>query len=249
MWTERVVIVVQSLHRDFLPSAWQMYYPTVWDWATLAGTLGLFFSLFYLFIRVLPMISIHEVQSLVKGRRRPGANGGGTGGAFAGYGSVKRPSSTRLVFRCVLPCPTAVPWEVPAGEDPFGAASGDTRGNHADETLWLCGGVRGRRRPAWHAARAAQAAGYRKMNAYSPFSIEGLSEAVGMKRNVLPWIVLCGGFGGAGLGYYMQWYASVVSYPLNIGGRPYHSWPSFIPITFELGILSASLTAFFASCC
>jgi molybdopterin-containing oxidoreductase family membrane subunit len=64
MWTERVVIVVQSLHRDFMPSAWQMYYPTGWDWATLTGTIGLFFALFFLFIRILPMISIHEVQEL-----------------------------------------------------------------------------------------------------------------------------------------------------------------------------------------
>lgn len=64
MWTERVVIVVQSLHRDFMPSAWQTYYPTFWDWATLFGTIGLFAALFFLFIRVLPMISIHEVQEL-----------------------------------------------------------------------------------------------------------------------------------------------------------------------------------------
>lgn len=66
MWTERVMIVVQSLHRDFLPSSWKMYYPTIWDWATLTGTIGLFFALFFLFIRVLPMISISEVQELSK---------------------------------------------------------------------------------------------------------------------------------------------------------------------------------------
>lgn len=66
MWTERVVIVVQSLHRDFMPSAWHMYFPTVWDWAALAGTIGLFTALFFLFIRLLPMISIHEVQDLAR---------------------------------------------------------------------------------------------------------------------------------------------------------------------------------------
>lgn len=65
MWLERFVIVVVSLHRDFTPSAWGMYYPTRWDWATYAGTIGLFFTLFYLFIRFLPMISIVEVRSLV----------------------------------------------------------------------------------------------------------------------------------------------------------------------------------------
>ena len=65
MWLERFVIIVISLSRDFIPSSWGMYYPTKWDWATYIGTFGLFFTLFFLFIRVLPMISIVEVRSLV----------------------------------------------------------------------------------------------------------------------------------------------------------------------------------------
>ncbi|MBO9539955.1 polysulfide reductase NrfD [bacterium] len=65
MWMERVMIVITSLHHDFLPSSWAMYYPTVWDWATLFGTVGLFFFLFFVFIRLLPVISISEVQKLV----------------------------------------------------------------------------------------------------------------------------------------------------------------------------------------
>jgi molybdopterin-containing oxidoreductase family membrane subunit len=65
MWLERYIIVVTSLHRDFLPSSWGMYYPTRWDWATYIGTIGLFFTLFFLFIRVLPMISIFEVRTLL----------------------------------------------------------------------------------------------------------------------------------------------------------------------------------------
>ncbi|HEY9899071.1 MAG TPA: NrfD/PsrC family molybdoenzyme membrane anchor subunit [Pantanalinema sp.] len=65
MWMERVMIVITSLHHDFLSSRWTMYYPTVWDWATLVGTVGLFFFLFFLFIRLLPVISISEVQKLV----------------------------------------------------------------------------------------------------------------------------------------------------------------------------------------
>ena len=66
MWLERFVIVVISLHRDFMPSSWGMYYPTRWDWATFIGTMGLFLTLFYLFIRFLPMISISEMRTLVK---------------------------------------------------------------------------------------------------------------------------------------------------------------------------------------
>jgi hypothetical protein len=69
MWTERYVIVVTSLHRDFMPSAWGMYYPTRWDWATLAGSFGLFFSLLFLFIRILPMISMTEMRKLVATKR------------------------------------------------------------------------------------------------------------------------------------------------------------------------------------
>jgi molybdopterin-containing oxidoreductase family membrane subunit len=65
MWAERFVIVVTSLHRDFLPSSWDMYMPTVWDWATFLGTLGLFFCLLFLFIRFLPMISIFEMRTLL----------------------------------------------------------------------------------------------------------------------------------------------------------------------------------------
>jgi molybdopterin-containing oxidoreductase family membrane subunit len=65
MWVERFVIIVTSLHRDFVPSSWGMYIPTIWDWATLLGTIGLFLSLLFLFIRFLPMISISEVRELI----------------------------------------------------------------------------------------------------------------------------------------------------------------------------------------
>jgi molybdopterin-containing oxidoreductase family membrane subunit len=65
MWLERFVIVITSLHRDFLPSSWGNYLPTVWDWATFVGTLGLFLTLVFLFIRFLPMISIFEMRTLL----------------------------------------------------------------------------------------------------------------------------------------------------------------------------------------
>jgi molybdopterin-containing oxidoreductase family membrane subunit len=65
MWFERYVIVVTSLHRDYLPSSWGMYSGTIWDWSTFIGTIGLFLALLFLFIRVLPMISIFEMRELV----------------------------------------------------------------------------------------------------------------------------------------------------------------------------------------
>jgi len=93
------------------------------------------------------------------------------------------------------------------------------------------------------ASRKAYEAGYRQMDAYSPFPVEELSEAVGFHKTRLPLIVLIGAITGALLGFGMQYYAAAVSYPLNIGGRPLNSWPSFIPITFELTILVAAFAA------
>jgi molybdopterin-containing oxidoreductase family membrane subunit len=66
MWLERFIIVITSLHRDFLPSSWGMYYPTIWDWATYAGTIGLFIMLFFVFVRLLPMISIFEIKQIIE---------------------------------------------------------------------------------------------------------------------------------------------------------------------------------------
>ena len=96
-----------------------------------------------------------------------------------------------------------------------------------------------------HAARKAYAAGYRQMNAYTPFPLEGLSQALGQKPTQLPWLVLIGGLLGGGVAYFTMYYSCVISYPLNVGGRPLHSWPSFIPITFEMTVLGAAFAAFF----
>jgi hypothetical protein len=94
------------------------------------------------------------------------------------------------------------------------------------------------------AARASYTEGYRRMDAYSPFPVQDLPRAIGRRGTAIPLLVLLGGtIGGLG-GYFMQAYAMAVDYPLNIGGRPLHSWPAFIPITFELTVLCASLTAF-----
>lgn len=94
------------------------------------------------------------------------------------------------------------------------------------------------------AAAAARESGYTRMDAYTPFPIEPLAEALGYRsRGRLPRIVLLGGVFGGLAGYLLQYYTSVVAYPLNVGGRPLHSWPSFIPVVFETTVLFAALSA------
>jgi len=95
-----------------------------------------------------------------------------------------------------------------------------------------------------HAATNAYKAGYRAMDAYSPFPIHGLSEAIGFKKTVVPLLTLLGGLTGAASGFGLQVLAMVYHYPYDIGGKPDLSWPSFMPITFELTILFGAFGAF-----
>lgn len=93
------------------------------------------------------------------------------------------------------------------------------------------------------AARNLRAKGFTNLEAFTPFPVHGLTEALGKPKTKLQWIVfLCGLMGGVG-GFMMQWYANVIAYPWNIGGRPLNSWPSFMPVTFELTVLCASVGA------
>jgi hypothetical protein len=96
------------------------------------------------------------------------------------------------------------------------------------------------------AAQRAYASGYRRMDAYSPFPVDGLAEAVGFHHTRLPLVVLIGGILGGIGGFLLQYWISVIDYPVNVGGKPYNSWPAFIPVTFELTVLAAALTAVLA---
>ncbi len=95
------------------------------------------------------------------------------------------------------------------------------------------------------AVRKTRDAGYRNMDAYAPFPVEGLSEAMGLKRTWVPFVTLLGGLLGGLSGFFFQYWVSVSSYPMNIAGRPPNSWPAFIPVTFEMTVLFASLFSVF----
>ena len=92
------------------------------------------------------------------------------------------------------------------------------------------------------ATRKAYEAGYRRMDAYSPIPVEGLAEAMGRRGSAMPLIVLLGGLIGGFTGWFMQWFSATYDYPFNVGGRPFNSWPMFIPIIFELTVLFAAVS-------
>jgi hypothetical protein len=94
------------------------------------------------------------------------------------------------------------------------------------------------------ASHQARGAGYRQMDAYTPYPVEGLAAELGMRATRIPFVVLMGGLVGAGLGFLMQYYSMAIDYAFNSGGRPHNSWPVFIPITFELLILVGAFAAF-----
>ncbi len=98
---------------------------------------------------------------------------------------------------------------------------------------------------AVEAAKKTYAAGYRNLNAYSPYPIHELWHAIGVHKSILPYIILGGGLLGGIGGFLMQWYLLTIDYPINVGGKPSNimSWPAWVPITFECVILAASISA------
>jgi hypothetical protein len=212
MWLERFVIIVVSLHRDFLPSSWGMFYPTLWDWLTLIGVMGVFLTSIFLFIRVLPMMSMFELRHLLAKLTKPERR----------VETGQRTSAQPVESFSDGPVSAAKtrPAEVPL----YGLLA---EFDQPEELL--------------DRARRVYEAGYRQISTYSPFPIEGLSEAIGFRRTKLPLLVLLGGIAGAVGGFFLQYYAAVIDYPWNVGGRPFNSWPAFMIVTFELTILVAAI--------
>ena len=97
----------------------------------------------------------------------------------------------------------------------------------------------------YHACEAVRDAGYTRWDAHAPFPVHGLERAMGLKPSKLPWIVLVMALGGAAAGMALQGWVATIAYPLVISGKPFFSWPAFVPVTFELGVLGGALGAVF----
>ncbi len=198
MWFERFVIIVTSLHRDFLPSSWGMFVPTWVDVVQLIGSFGLFFTLLLLFLRFLPIIAMFEVKTVLPNSQHlPAANEDAPSG-----GQTQTPDPQQVIG-LLARFPTAA-------------------------TLT-------------EAVSTLRQQGYRRMEAFSPFPIHGLSRKLGLGRSPLPPLVFAAGVLGLLLPLGGILYLNVVEYPLITAGKPYAAVQPIAPILFEVMILLAAL--------
>jgi len=223
MWFERFVIIVTSLHRDFLPSAWGYFSPTIWDISCLLGSFGLFFTMFCLFVRFLPMVATAEVKGVLPQAHVHLHRGDEQ------HQIKEQPMATAPVAQEGSRWKIANPFRPHLPEGPsygllaeFGSAT-----------------------DVYRACERVRDAGFTKWDAHTPFPVHGLSKAMGLKRSQLPWIVLVMALTGGTLGFLMQVWVHMSAYPLVISGKPFFSWPAFIPITFELAVLFGAFGAVF----
>ena len=255
MWYERFVIIVQSLHHDFLPGSWGQFHPTWVDWLQMIGDFGLFFTFTLLFIRVLPMVAIAEVKGVLPmanphtfhlGEEAAGSpippeefhpNGNylkGEDGQYptpdhalaASYGLPALPRTE------VEPSPEPVPPFIttPGGTGkPWGAVAEFANGSDL-----------------LAAAKKVVAVGFTHVDAWSPFYIHGMKEAIGRTRSRLPLFTLAGALTGLTAAATMQFYFMAYYYPTIVGGKEFRSWEAFVPIFFEMTVLFAGFFTLFA---
>ncbi|MCX7702047.1 MAG: DUF3341 domain-containing protein [Gemmataceae bacterium] len=210
MWFERFVIIVTSLHRDFLPASWGMFVPTWVDVLQMVGAFGLFFLLLLIFVRLLPAISIAEMKLLLPHESMPGqpsaaasaagtsTAGGSTAGASITSLSSRWPEKRTLVAR-------------------FSSVASLSE-----------------------ALRRLADRGIAGVDAYAPYPAHELIAAMKLRRSPLPWFTLAGGLFGLTLGLLGMWYIHGVEYPIIVGGKQPGTWQGFVPVAFEMTVLFAA---------
>jgi Ni/Fe-hydrogenase subunit HybB-like protein len=239
MWYERFVIIVQSLHHDFLPGSWGRFYPTWVDWLQMVGDFGLFFTLTLLFVRFLPMIAVAEVKGVLPmanphfvpppADRYLKTNGSHPTEDYALAASYGPPLPARTE---VPPAPEPVPSFIPAPGGvgrPWGVVAEFANPHDLLE-----------------AAKATRNAGYKLIDAWTPYPVHGMIAAIGRHRSRLPLFTLAGALTGLFLAALMQFYLSAYYYPIIVGGKEYRSWEAFVPIFFEMTVLFAGFFTLFS---
>jgi Ni/Fe-hydrogenase subunit HybB-like protein len=216
MWMERFVIIVSSLERDFLPSTWTGYTPTLIEVATLLGSFGLFFSCFLAFCRLMPVIAMAEVKGVLAPKPDHGA-APDSGPIAPRLAADSRSESATL----------AAPAHAGSHEEDPSAAPAIILASFAKEEELL------------EAVRAVKKRDWQIVDLYTPYPVHGLEQALGWRRSWLPAACLLGGAAGAGLALWFQFWASAQDWPINVGGRPWNSLPAFVPVAFESMVLLA----------
>jgi hypothetical protein len=234
--------------------------------ACLLGSFGLFFTMFCLFVRFLPMVATAEVKTVLPqadphwqpGPERlraeaPARLNGAQAGEIKDHRAAPQPlgapepaprrslrmpfDSLRSTFDRLRSTPSSVEGSLRAMPMLV---------NRLPEGPYY-GILAGFATPAdlSHACERVRDAGFTRWDAHSPFPVHGLAGAMGIRRSTLPWIVLGMGLLGAALGFVLQWWVHTTAYPLVISGKPYFAWPAYVPITFEVGVLFGALGAVF----
>ncbi len=232
MWMERFVIIVSSLERDFLPSSWTGYAPTLIEVATLLGSFGLFFSCFLVFCRILPVIAMAEVKGVLPANSDHGAEAAAPDVAWSPDHAT-----------------TGGDQATTGGQAGIDGDAPEQAGSAEAPAIILASFAKGEE--LLEAVRAVRMRGWQIVDLYTPYPVHGLEQALGWRRSWLPAACLLGGAAGAGLALWFQFWASAVDWPINVGGRPWNSLPAFVPATFESMVLLAGfglVTAWLLRC-
>ncbi len=216
MWCERFNIIVTSLHRDFLPASWGTYAPTWVDICLFTGTIGLFSTLFLLFLKFVPAVAVTEIKEL---RHETGARGHAT--APAAGGGRGRTDERRRTATATTSSPSASCWPSSRTTDALleGTRKMREKGHGRARHPHALSGAR-------HRGGAGAGPGRRSPRSCWAAAITGVRHRPTA----------------------MMYFMNAVDFPINVGNRPPHSPPAFIPITFELAVLLGGTSAFFGRC-
>jgi len=217
MWVERFVIVVGGLDRGFLPSTWSEFQPTIVDVATLVGTFGLFFSLFLLFLRWVPIMSMSEIKADLVGHA-------------AASDPIEPPLTTSATD-------DAKSYELGTTHAKPSRPNSDSAGGRSPRLLLAgCDSIEVLRR----ACRSLDGTAAQSIDVHAPLLIPELGHGLNTDTSMVAWSAGVCGLLGAVVAVVMQYWTQALDYPMLLAGKPPWSWQSAVPITFELTILGAA---------